>query len=146
MRGWIELNPCSNLPKAQENPPEEAVLNEDEIREIVDMRKTSGAARVLFFMLLTGQRPGECRDVQHEDISGRWWTCKQYKGGRSSEKRIYLTDEALEHIGTGKGKVFDLLRGKPRRSGRGRMSSRRTTATSMIHSSRKWRKRCGTWL
>lgn len=106
-RGWIELNPCANLPKAQENPPEETVLTSEEIREIVDMRKTSGAARVLFFMLLTGQRPGECRDVQHADISGRWWTCKQYKGGRVSEKRIYLTDEALEHVGSGSGRVFD---------------------------------------
>lgn len=106
--GWIEANPCVNLRKAKENGPRRVVLNSEEIAEIVARRDQSEADRVLYFMLLTGQRGGECKGVKYSDIDGEWWICEQIKGGKKTYKRVYLVSEALEFIGEGEGRVFGL--------------------------------------
>jgi hypothetical protein len=62
--GWLEANPCANLRKMKENGPRRIVLNSEEIAEIVERRHRSESDRILYFMLLTGQRGGECKEVQ----------------------------------------------------------------------------------
>ena len=56
----------------------------------------SPLARILPLILLTGQRPGEVRQLTWADVEGAWWTIPAAiaKNGRAS--RVYLTPTALE--------------------------------------------------
>ncbi len=103
-QGLIENNPAY-LIKAKATSEKSRVLTDKEIQSILKDRSTD-SAKILILILLTGARPGECQGMRYEDIDGDSWTCKQIKGGKSSEKKTYLVPAALELIGSGSGLVF----------------------------------------
>ena len=107
-QGLVENNPAHMI-KKQPTREKSRILTDDEIKAVLSDLSTN-SARVLNLVLLTGARPGECQAMRYEDIEGQWWTCRQIKGGRISDKKTYLVESALEIIGSGKGLVFPALR------------------------------------
>lgn len=65
---------------------------------------------MLKLILITGQRPGEVVSMHSREIDGRWWefTPKETIITKQipRKQRIYLTDMALELIGTTEGYIF----------------------------------------
>ena len=107
----VENNPAYMI-KLMSTTPRQTLLSDSDMRGILSTRDTD-SAKILQFCLYTGCRPGEARDIKHEDIERKWWTCKQNKGGTVSYKRTYLIPAALELVGEGKGKVFTGLNHQP---------------------------------
>lgn len=103
-QGLVENNPAYMI-KAQPMNEKSRVLSDAEIIDILS-DTSNDSAKILNLVLFTGARSGECQSMTYEKINGDWWTCKQIKGGKTSEKKTYLTKSAKEIIGNGSGLVF----------------------------------------
>lgn len=99
-----EYNPA-HLVKLMRTTPRSGLVSDVDMAAIM-ATVDRDSARILKLCLLTCCRPGEAQNICHEDIAGDWWTCEQHKGGITSLKRTWLTDDAKALIGTGSGLVF----------------------------------------
>lgn len=112
--GYVEYNPFAGMKKPAPRPSRKRVLSDEEIRifwKVLDEDNTSIAMssemrRAFRLLLVTGQRPGEVIGMHHQEIDGRWWTIPSERVKTGNDHRVFLTDLALELIGTGEGYVF----------------------------------------
>lgn len=109
---YCENNPCSSLRNSARIVKRSRFLTDSEIKtfwkriDAAKMRDTT--RRALKLALLCGQRIGEICRMRYEDIdnSGRWWTIAGSFTKNDEPQQVYLTNMALEIIGTGSGYVF----------------------------------------
>ncbi len=101
--------PCMGVKIKAKETPRERALNEDEIRILWKVLNTCSISdevrRALLLVLVTGQRPGEVSAMHRGEIDGRWWTIPGEAIYTAQAKnhlthRVYLTDTALELIGS----------------------------------------------
>lgn len=113
-RGITEINPAHKINEQQGNE-KTRVLSDKEIASFLygpmKARTTEGTMRCLKLTLITGQRPGECLNMLHEEIDGDWWTIpkektKNQKRAQATDHRVFLSPFAKEMIGSGSGPVF----------------------------------------
>ena len=110
--GYIEVNPFAGQERPAPRPERTRVLNEDEIRTLWaaldgdSIVMSQDMRRALKLILVTGQRPGEVIGMHRREIDGNWWTIPAERSKNGKEHRVYLTKEALELVGEGKGFIF----------------------------------------
>lgn len=81
-------------------------LSREEIRLFwavldADTHKTGPAMRrLLKFILVTGQRPGECNGINRSEIDGKWWTIPAARHKANKPHRVYLSPLARKLLGT----------------------------------------------
>lgn len=113
----IGSTPCYAFERGEELPrpvSRERTLKESEIRDfLLEIDKCAISCeirKILKLVLVTGQRPGEVASMHSNEINGRWWefTPKETIVTKQipRKQRIYLTDMALELIGTTEGYIF----------------------------------------
>lgn len=108
----LEFNPCRDIPKIGIEKERDRVLTHKEIRAFWDAlsaapRMSESTKRCLRFILLTGQRSGECLHLERSEIADNWWTQPADKTKTSIVHRVYLTETAKRQIGT-EGKPFPI--------------------------------------
>lgn len=99
-REWIEANPCARLKKPSSEKARERVLSADEIRIVwtgLDEEDPLIAALVRV-QLLTGQRPGEVREMQwaEVDLDRGVWTIPSERSKNRLLQRVPLTAPVRE--------------------------------------------------
>lgn len=100
----IEISPMVSMPTKGTVKSRDRVLKDDEIKLFItnlphlDMETTT--ARVLEFILRTGQRPSECSGINANEVEGNWWIIPGERTKNGLAHRVYLTDEAIKLIGT----------------------------------------------
>lgn len=112
--GYIEHNPFAGQERPAPRPERDRVLADDEIRILwaalapdnTSIAMSQKMRRAFKLMLATGQRPGEVIGLHRREIHGRWWTIPKNRSKNGKPHRVYLTDLALDLIGTGKGFIF----------------------------------------
>jgi len=112
--GDIEYNPFAGQERPAARPERERVLNDKEIKDLWKALEPGNAGiaasqelrRALKLILVTIQRPGEVIAMHRREIDGRWWTIPKERAKNKRPHRVYLTDTALELIGTGDGYIF----------------------------------------
>lgn len=101
--------PCLGVKIKAKETPRERNLTEDEIKTLWKSLETCSISddvrRALLLVLVTGQRPGEVSGMHRGEIDGRWWTIPGEAIYTAQAKnhmthRVYLTDTALELIGS----------------------------------------------
>ena len=111
---WAEIQPfieiTETVPKIAQKP-DDRHLDDDEIVKAWDeINKASSCheiKRALKLILVTAQRPGEVAQMHSDQIKGKWWTIPSEVAGKNErEHRVYLTDTAIELIGSVKGYIF----------------------------------------
>lgn len=79
-------------------------LNELEIKALWTSLDTASISdeikRALKLVLVTAQRPGEVSGMHRKEIDGRWWTIPAARAKNKKAHRVYLTDTALDLIGS----------------------------------------------
>ena len=112
--GMTEINPAHMI-KQQPEKEKTRVLSMDEIAvflyQPMKAKTTDNTMRCLKLILITGQRPGECLNMRHEEIDGDWWIIpkektKNQKLAHATDHRVFLSPLAKEIIGSGSGPVF----------------------------------------
>ena len=116
---WAEIQPFNEItesvpkiaPKADERH-----LDDDEIvkawNELSNSASSHYVKRAIKLVLVTAQRPGEVAQMHRDQIKGRWWTIPAEVAKNRRDHRVYLTDTALELIGSDKGYIFPSDKGK----------------------------------
>lgn len=104
---YTEVNPFALLDPPRPYVPRERVLSDAEIKSLwLSLESREGLSmsgemsRALRLILVTGQRPGEVIGMHSREIDGRWWTIPAERSKSKNSHRVYLTDLALELIGT----------------------------------------------
>jgi integrase len=111
-QGYIEINPFAGQEPPAPRPERTRVLSEAEIRTLWAALDGDGIVmsqdmrRALKLILVTGQRPGEVIGMHRREIDGNWWTIPAERSKNGKEHRVYLSKEALELVGEGKGFIF----------------------------------------
>jgi integrase len=107
----IEFTPCYMVKMPSTRKHKDRVLSEDEITTFwdgLDMATMSDEIkRALKLILVTGQRPGEVIGMHSSEIDGQWWTIPVERAKNGKANRVYLTELALELIGTKQGFIFE---------------------------------------
>ena len=104
---YAESNPFALLDPPRPYVPRERVLSDEEIQIFwaalanpEGLSMSNEMSRALRLILVTGQRPGEVIGIHSNEIDGRWWTIPPDRSKSKNSHRVYLTDLALELIGT----------------------------------------------
>lgn len=101
--------PCLGVKIKAKETSRERNLSEEEIKTLWKALDSSSISdevrRALRLVLITGQRPGEVSAMHRGEIDGRWWTIPGEAIYTAQAKnhlthRVYLTDTALELIGS----------------------------------------------
>ena len=96
---WLELNVVAGIKLGIQEDPRQRFLNENEIRTLWNLWESSGAtnARILQFLLLTGQRSNEVKTLEWTEISERKnvWTIPPQK---TKNRRIHLVPLAPQAL------------------------------------------------
>lgn len=103
-RDIIEHSPCDGVVMPAPLNRRERALTESEIKTLwgnLESAKISDdIIRALKMILVTAQRPGEVIGMHTSEIDGNWWTIPAERSKNGKEHRVYLTDTALELIGS----------------------------------------------
>jgi integrase len=122
-REWMESNPASRISQPGLEVSRDRVLTDDEIRELWSVLEqlaqpanaepvelsaapstrpirrviTTATAQAFQVQLLTGQRPGEVRDMKwsHVDLDTGWWTLPAAATKNAKAHRVPLTEWAV---------------------------------------------------
>lgn len=112
-------SPANGVKMPNEKKARERVLTEQEIKTLWRTLDTAGMTdeikRVLKLILVTAQRPGEVVGIHTSEIDGHWWTIPSERSKNKIAHRVYLTDTALELIGS--LKTIDKKTGKENAKG-----------------------------
>lgn len=112
--GLTEINPAHMMAQ-QPDREKTRVLSDKELKDhffpFIRSKQSLSAKRCLSLILTTGQRPGECLHMQHEEIDGDWWIIPKLKTknkhlAHAADHRVFLSPLAKEIIGSGAGPVF----------------------------------------
>ena len=110
-RDILEHSPCDGVVMPAPLNRGDRVLTETEIKALWSNLDTCHISdeirRALKLILLTGQRPGEVIGMHSGEIDGQWWTIPVERSKNKKAHRVYLTDTALELIGSKTGFLFE---------------------------------------
>jgi integrase len=110
-RDILEHSPCDGVVMPAPLNRGDRVLTEQEIKALwlnLDTCHISDEIRrALKLILLTGQRPGEVIGIHSAEIDGQWWTIPVERSKNKRAHRVYLTDTALDLIGSKTGFIFE---------------------------------------
>ena len=99
-RGIVDTSPCVGVTAPGKETRRDRVLSEDELRSFwsnLDSAKMDERTRlVLKFILVTCQRPGECRQAEWAEIEDGWWTIPSEKAKNKLAQRVPLSSQAME--------------------------------------------------
>jgi integrase len=99
---WFDLNPCQRIDKPGIERQRQRVLDVDEIQKLWNVLEhdTTTAGTILTLQLLTGQRIGELRQMQIEDVdlAAGWWTIPSEFAKNGIIHRIPLSPSALRML------------------------------------------------
>jgi len=99
-------NPCLGVKTASASTPRERNLSEEEIKTLwesldrPDLSMDRETGKALKLVLLTAQRPGEVSGMHTRELNGNWWTIPADRAKNKKTHRVYLTNTALELIGS----------------------------------------------
>lgn len=103
-RDIIEHSPCDGVVMPAPLNRGDRVLSETEIMKLWCSLDTCHASieviRALKLILVTGQRPGEVIGMHRNEIDDSWWTVPAERSKNKKAHRVYLTNTALELIGS----------------------------------------------
>ncbi|MEI6127356.1 MAG: site-specific integrase [Pseudomonadota bacterium] len=103
-RDILEYSPCDGVVMPAPLNRGDRVLSESEIKTLwysLDTCHVSHEIRsAIRLILLTGQRPGEVIGMHRSEIDDRWWTIPAERSKNKKAHRVYLTNTALELIGS----------------------------------------------
>lgn len=83
----------------------ERILSEAEISklwvtELPKAAMSDAVKRIIKLLLLTGQRVGEVCGINPNEVAGHWWTLPPERTKNKQTHSVYLTDTAIEILGT----------------------------------------------
>lgn len=102
----LQHTPCAGVKLPSPKLARERVLTEEEIKtlwralDLTDIGLSAETRRALKLILVTAQRPGEVTAMHSGEIDGRWWTIPSDKAKNGKAHRVYLTDTALDLMGS----------------------------------------------
>ncbi len=105
-RDILEFNPCAGVKPLHSEKPKERALSDEEIKTLWEnLNKTEiimshSIKQALKLTLVTAQRPGEVIGIHKSEIKEKWWTIPSERSKNGKTHRVYLTDLALEIIGS----------------------------------------------
>ena len=103
-RDILEHTPCYGVKKPTKKEHKDRVLTATEIKTVWNTIETAGISgeirRGLKLILVTAQRPGEVVGMHSSEIDGHWWTIPADRAKNGKAHRVYLTDMALDLIGS----------------------------------------------
>ncbi len=105
-RDILEHSPCDGIKMPAPVNSRDRVLSEQEIKVLWSNLATASISdeikRAIKLVFVTAQRPGEVIGMHTNEIDndGRWWTIPAERSKNKKAHRVYLTDTALELIGS----------------------------------------------
>lgn len=107
----LETTPCTKIKLKVPVLERDRTLSEAEVRaflmtELPKASMSNVTKKALKLILVTGQRSGEVVGIHSREIDGRWWTIPVERSKNKQANRVYLTDMALEILGTSEGYYF----------------------------------------
>lgn len=101
----LEHTPFTGVKVPVELASRERILSETEIRnlwttELPKAAMSDEVKRIIKLLLLTGQRVGEVCGINVDEIDGHWWTLPPERTKNRQTHTVYLTDTAIELLGT----------------------------------------------
>ncbi len=100
----IKTTPCAGVKMPAEEVRKDRYLTETEIRAFwtnIDTCLSSDEVKqALKLILVTGQRPGEVIGMHTTEINDKWWTIPAERSKNKREHHVYLTNTALDLIGS----------------------------------------------
>ncbi|BEH09860.1 site-specific integrase [Geobacter sulfurreducens subsp. ethanolicus] len=101
----LEHTPFTGVKVPVELASRERILSETEIRnlwitELPKAAMSDEVKRIIKLLLLTGQRVGEVCGINVDEIDGHWWTLPPERTKNRQIHTVYLTDTAIELLGT----------------------------------------------
>lgn len=99
-QGTLEVNQIHMIKMPAETKQKSRVLSDEEIKifwlVISSGGKVSPEIRgLLRFILVTGQRPGECNGLNYSEISNSWWTIPPDRHKQHKAHSVYLSPLAI---------------------------------------------------
>lgn len=105
-RDILEHSPCDGVKMPAPVNSRDRVLSEKEIKTLWNSLDSASISdeikRAIKLIFITAQRPGEVIGMHTDEIDkdGRWWTIPVERSKNKKAHRVYLTDTALELIGS----------------------------------------------
>lgn len=102
----LQVAPCLGIKAPPASTPRERHLSEEEIKTLwesldsPDLSMLIETRNALKLVLVTAQRPGEVLGMHSREIKGHWWIIPSERTKNKKTHRVYLTDTALDLIGT----------------------------------------------
>jgi len=101
----LEQTPFTGVKAPVELQERKRILSEKEIiklwtTELPKAAMSDEVKRIITLLLLTGQRVGEVCGINVDEIDDHWWTLPPERTKNRQTHRVYLTDTALELLGT----------------------------------------------
>ncbi len=101
----LEHTPFTGVKVPVELASRERILTEAEViklwlTELPKAAISDEIKRIIMFLLLTGQRVGEVCGINVNEIDGCWWTLPPERMKNGQTHKVYLTDTAIELLGT----------------------------------------------
>lgn len=97
-RDVIEISPVYGVKKRGVELKRERILSNDEIRLLWKSLKNSTSCMLLKFLLLTGQRTGEARQLEWSELNGNVWLIPSTKSKNKSSHTVPLSTGAMEIV------------------------------------------------
>ncbi len=107
----LEQTPFTGVKAPVELPERKRILSEKEIiklwtTELPKAAMSDEVKRIIKLLLLTGQRVGEVCGINADEIDGHWWTLPPERTKNRQTHRVYLTNTAIELLGTPRNSYF----------------------------------------
>lgn len=103
-RDILQTTPCLGVKALAPNTRRERTLSETEIKTLWTTLDTASMSdeirRALKLVLVTAQREDEVAGIHTREIDGHWWTIPSERAKNGREHRVYLTNTALDLIGS----------------------------------------------
>jgi integrase len=101
----LEYTPFTGVKVPVELGSRERILSDTEIKklwttELPKAAMSDEVKHIIKFLLLSGQRVGEVCGINASEIEGHWWTLPPERTKNGQTHRVYLTNTALELLGT----------------------------------------------
>jgi len=101
----LKHTPFTGVKVPVELASRERILSETEIRnlwttELPKAAMSDAVKRIIKLLLLTGQRVGEVCGINVDEVDGHWWTLPPERTKNRQTHTVYLTDTAIELLGT----------------------------------------------
>jgi len=101
----LERSPFTGVKVPVDLSSRDRILSDQEIKKLWNTELPKAAMcdemkRIIKLLLLTGQRVGEVCGIHVDEIDGNWWTLPPERTKNGMTHRVYLSETALELLGT----------------------------------------------